>query len=98
MIRMVKLIVVTKLKDGFSITNLNVKSMDMKEIASKFRSEVGWGHNTDDCEIFRPYPNGAYSWVARHTGRGWTRVATTVKNWDKYASPSWVKKVKSVRM
>lgn len=98
MILMVKLIVVTKMKDGFSITNFNVKSLDMKEIATKFRSEVSfWGHNPDDCEIFQPHPTGRYSWVARHTGRGWTRVATTVKNWDKYASPSWVKKVKALK-
>ena len=92
---MVKLIVVSKLKDGFSVTTLTVREINMKEIATKFNKEVGWGHNTDDCEIFRQSPNGTIYWIARRTGRGWTRIATNVKNWDKYASPSWVKKVKS---
>ena len=94
---MVKLIVVSKIQDGFAIRDFTVKSMDMKEIASQFPKQVSaWGFNVDDCEIFRQSPSTkSWYWVARRTGRGWTRVAATVKNWDKYSSPSWVKKVKS---
>lgn len=98
MILMVAITVVSKSSNGFSIQNITVKSIDMKEIIKKMDSELGWSVNRDDCEVFYYNAKGK-NWlsVGRRTGRGWTRISTFVKGWDKYASPSWVKKVKSLR-
>ena len=94
---MVTLTCVSKLKDGYAIKNITVKSMDAVEIAKAFDKQVsGWGFNTTDFEIFK-YDVKIKTWVvvAQHTGRGWVHVSTFVKNWDKIAVPSFVKKVKS---
>lgn len=91
---MVKLIAVCKTKDGFDIKVLNTKELDMNKIAKEVGKGLSWGFNSNDCEIFQITPNGSF-WVARRTGRGWSRVATSVKNWEKYSPASWVKKVKS---
>lgn len=95
---MVNITVVSKNSNGFSIETINVKSMDMKEIIKKMDSGLSWAINTGDCELFY-YNTRGKNWlsVGRRTGRGWTRISTFVKGWDKYASPSWVKKVKSLR-
>lgn len=86
----VKLYVVSKGGNGFSMAAMTVPSLDMRHIAKEL-SQMGWSVNTDDCEIFREVKGTVY-WVARRTGRGWTRIATNVGGWEKYASPSWVKK------
>jgi len=94
---MVTLTCVSKISDGYAIKNITVKSMDAVEIAKAFDKQVsGWGFNTTDFEIFK-YDAKIKTWlvVAQHTGRGWVHVSTFVKNWDKIAVPSFVKKVKS---
>lgn len=88
---MVQIVAVSKVSDGFAMKTLNVKSMDMNEIAKVVRSEVsGWGFDDTNFEIFKYNPKGG-NWlvVAQHTGRGWVRISTWVKNWEKYATPSW---------
>ena len=94
---MVTLTCVSKLKDGYAIQNITVKSMDAVEIAKAFDKQVsGWGFNTTDFEIYRwSAKNKHWDVVAQHTGRGWVYIPTYVKNWDKMAVPSFVKKVKS---
>ena len=94
---MVTLTCVSKISDGYAIKNITVKSMDAVEIAKAFDKQVsGWGFNTTDFEIFK-YDAKIKTWtsVAQHTGRGWVRVPPFVKNWDKMAVPSFVKRVKS---
>lgn len=92
---MAKLIAVCKTKDGFDIKVLTTKELDMNKIAKEVGKGLGWGFNSNDCEIFQITPDGLTYWVARRTNRGWSRVSLNVKNWDKYAPASWVKKVKS---
>lgn len=93
---MAKLIAVCKYGDGFAVKNLTVKSMDMNEIVKVCNQHItGWGFDNVNFELFSYDPkmeNPAV--VAQHTGRGWVRISTFVKNWEKYATPSWVKKVK----
>ncbi len=91
---MVTLVCICKGNDGFILKNLTVRSLDMKEIIDKFRKTIGWGFDTTNFEIFQQ-GKGTWYCVAMHNGRGWTRIATNVKGWEKYASPSWVKKVKA---
>lgn len=91
---MVTLTCVSKVKDGYALKDITVKSLDMNQIISTFRKEVGWGFNTTDFEIFK---HGKAYWenIAQHTSRGWVYININVKGWDKYAVPSFVKKVKS---
>ena len=94
---MVTLTCVSKIRDGYAIKNITVKSMDAVEIAKAFSKQVsGWGFNTDDFEIFK-YDAKIKTWlvVAQHTGRGWVHVSTFVKNWNKIAVPSFVKRIKN---
>ena len=88
------IIAVGQTKDGFQIKTISVKAMDMKEIAQTCYMELGWFG--DNFELFK-YNASGKNWlvVARHTGRGWVRISTFVKNWDKYATPAWIKSVKS---
>ena len=93
--KMVTLTVVCKLKNGFGIVDLKVKAIDMTYIAKEFPRQVsGWGFDPDNCEIFYRNKNG-WSRVALIKGGKWAEIYTWVKNWDKYASPSWVKRVKA---
>lgn len=92
---MAKLIAICKTKDGFNVESLYTKKLDMNEIAKEVGKGLGWGFNTNDCEIFEISPSGATFWVARRTSRGWSRISSSVKNWEKYSPASWVKKVKS---
>lgn len=94
---MVVLTCVCKLRDGYAVQNLTVKSVDAVLIEKEFRKQIsGWGFNTTDFEIFKwDAKNKHWNVVAQHTGRGWVYIPTYVKNWDKVANPSFVKRVKS---
>lgn len=88
---MVQIVAVSKAGEGFAIQTLNVKTMDMNEIAKVCGKELtGWGVNHINFELFQYNPKGG-NWlvVAQHTGRGWVRISTWVKNWEKYATPTW---------
>jgi len=94
---MTQIIAVCKLGDEFAVKMLNVKSMDMNEIAKVCRDKLtGWGFDDTNFELFK-YNSKGGNWlvVAQHTGRGWVRISTWVKNWEKYATPSW--KAKALR-
>lgn len=92
---MVAITVVSRSQDGFALQTISVKSMDMKEIVRAVDRDLSWAVNSGDCELFHYNARGKiWTSVARRTGRGWVRISTFVKNWDKYASPSWVKRVK----
>ena len=92
---MVAITVVSRSQDGFALQTISVKSMDMKEIVKAVDRDLSWAVNSGDCELFHYNAKGR-NWISvgRKTGRGWVRISTFVKNWDKFASPSWVKRVK----
>lgn len=88
---MVQIVAVSKVGGGFAMKTLNVKSVDMNEIVKVCGKEItGWGFDDTNFEIFKYNPQGN-NWlvVAQHTGRGWVRISTWVKNWEKYATPTW---------
>ena len=92
---MVTLTVVSKTGAGFQIKDLKVKAIDMTYIAKEFSRQIsGWGFDPDNCEIFYRNKNG-WSGVAIRKGGRWAEIYVWVKNWEKYASPSWVKRVKA---
>lgn len=95
---MTTLIIVSKrLKssEGYHVQNLVVKSLDMDEIAKQFPKQIDWATNSIDCEIFmKTTGKGGWIWIARRNGRGWTEINTRVKNWERYASPSYVRNMR----
>lgn len=88
------IIAVGQIKDGFQIKTISIKEKNMNEIVRVCSQELAWfGDNFELFECRR----GTWYWVARHTGRGWVRIALDVKYWEKYATPSWIARAKKIQ-
>lgn len=94
---MAKLIIVCKVDDHFLIYDFYENELDMDRIVKTFETSMGWEFNTTNCEIFQITSRGKYNWIAIRSNNRWTKIDTTVKNWEKYSSPAWVKHVKEFR-